>query len=270
MAERKNIIKENIEIGGKTSTFDVHLQEGLNLPDKRKFKSPMHMSIEEKSAVVYTQATKAMDDLFKNPENLAHYKSAKKSVKDLVSTVLDDNFTVRSLMKLATHDYYTHTHSLNVSIYSVSLGFYLGLNKSELKELGEAALLHDLGKSKIDSHIINKNGKLTIDEFEEMKHHSAYGYDLSVHIGTDNKKILDGIKYHHEKMDGTGYPDGLKGEEIPMYARIIGVCDIFDALSSRRSYKDGMPTFEVLKFMKTEMKEHVDMKLLNKMILMFK
>jgi putative nucleotidyltransferase with HDIG domain len=173
-------------------------------------------------------------------------------------------------MKIATHDYYTHTHSINVAIYALSLGSFLGFNEVELEELGEAALLHDLGKSKIASEIINKKGKLTIQEFEIIKKHPNYGVSLGLKLGIKNKKILEGIKYHHEKMDGSGYPSGLYRDEIPLYAKIIGICDIFDALTSQRSYKRAMTSFEALKLMKVDMNKHLDIKLLNQMILMFK
>jgi HD-GYP domain-containing protein (c-di-GMP phosphodiesterase class II) len=191
-------------------------------------------------------------------------------VSDLVDTILVDNFTLKSLLVIASHDYYTHTHSINVAIYALSLGSFLGLQKETLAELGEAALLHDLGKSKIDPAIINKNGKLTDKEFKEVQKHSDLGYAVGLKLGIKNKNVLDGIRHHHEKMDGSGYPLGLKGKEIPLFARIIGACDIFDALTSRRSYKEPMTTFETLKLMKTTMKEHLDVRLLDKMISMFK
>jgi putative nucleotidyltransferase with HDIG domain len=219
---------------------------------------------------MYKNASAALNDLFSNPEKLSNYKESKKVVYDLVDSVLDEEFAIKSLMKIATHDYYTHTHSINVAIYALSLGSFLGFNEVELEELGEAALLHDLGKSKIASEIINKKGKLTIQEFEIIKKHPNYGVSLGLKLGIKNKKILEGIKYHHEKMDGSGYPSGLYRDEIPLYAKIIGICDIFDALTSQRSYKRAMTSFEALKLMKVDMNKHLDIKLLNQMILMFK
>ena len=219
---------------------------------------------------IYKNASKALNDLFENPEILSNYKESKKVVNDLVDTVLDEDFAIKSLMEIATHDYYTHTHSINVSIYALSLGNFINLSNVELEELGEAALLHDLGKSKIDKNIINKNGALTLDEFKQMKKHPVLGVSIGLKLGIKNKKILEGIKFHHEKMDGSGYPSGLYKEEIPIYAKIIGICDIFDALTSERSYKKAMTSYEALKLMKTDMCKHIDMGLLNNMILMFK
>ncbi len=229
-----------------------------------------NIRIDEKSIEVYTKATMVLDKLFKNPHTLGNYEDSKEVVSDLVNTILDDKFTIKSLMSIATHDYYTHTHSLNVAVYALSLGKFLGLTKETLAELGESALLHDLGKSKVSAKIINKNGKLTDAEFRIMKGHPRSGYILGLSIGIKNENILFGIKYHHEKMDGTGYPDGLIGKDIPFFARIIGICDIFDALTSKRSYKAAMSSFNTLKLMKLKMNTQVDLNLLNKMIMMFR
>ena len=100
--------------------------------------------------------------------------------------------------------------------------------------------------------------------------HPSLGYTIGLKIGITNRKVLAGIKHHHEKMDGTGYPDGLLGNGIPLYARIVGLCDIFDALTSKRSYKDAMTTFEAVKLIKTKMNNHVDLKLLNSLLQMFR
>ena len=225
---------------------------------------------DKKSGEIYSNATKILEDLFDNPETLGNYENSKTVVNDLVGNILDDDFTLKSLMHIAEHDFYTHTHSLNVAIYSMCLGSFLKLDNKALAELGESALLHDLGKSKIDPDIINKDGKLTDKEFKKMMAHSSLGYTIGLKIGITNKNVLDGIKYHHEKMDGTGYPDGLLGSGIPIFARIIGLCDIFDALTSKRSYKEAMTTFEAVKLMKTTMSNHVDLKLLNSLLLMFR
>lgn len=225
---------------------------------------------DNKSAVVYAKAINTIEELYNNPDISGGSEKSKDVVNNLVKIILGDEFTLRSLMQIATHDYFTHTHSLNVSIYSITLGSFLILNEDELSDLGEAALLHDLGKSKIDKEIINKNGKLTDEEFSKVKKHPELGFQLAISMGIKNKSTLYGIRYHHEKMNGTGYPLGLMGESIPLNARIIGLCDIFDALTSRRSYKNAMSSFEALKLMKTEMKNHIDLKLLNVMIKMFK
>ncbi len=255
--------------------FLHHIQNKTAIPSNTKpetFKKDKISPVEfkAKSKVIYTNATKALDDLFNNPETLSNYDASKEVVNELVENVLDDDFTLMSLMSIAEHDYYTHTHSLNVAIYSMSLGSFLNLDSKSLAELGEAALLHDLGKSKICPTIINKNGKLDDKEWKKMMAHPSLGYTIGRKLGITNQKILQGIRHHHEKMDGSGYPHGLMGSQIPLYAKIIGLCDIFDALTSKRSYKEAMSTFEALKLIKYQMNNHVDLSLLNSMVLMFK
>lgn len=223
---------------------------------------------EEKGRMVYQRAAEAIDSLFNNPESLESVKMAQPVVNSFIDIILNDRSAVESLMRITAHDYYTHTHSINVSIYTLSLGAFLGVEGKDLETLGMAAILHDLGKSRIDYDIINKNGKLTDEEFEQMRYHPAYGHEIALNLGIEDERVLSGIRHHHEKMEGGGYPDNLKGEDISQFARIIGVCDVFDALSTKRSYKDPMSSFEALKLMKETMKGHLDMAMVNAFIRM--
>lgn len=225
---------------------------------------------EQKARLIYTKATEVIDAMFKNPESLENVKNAQPVVDNFIDIILHDYNAVESLMKITAHDYYTHTHSINVSIYTLSLGSHLGIKGRELEVLGMAAILHDLGKSKIDYEIINKNGKLTDEEFAQMKDHPALGHEIALILNIDDARILSGIRHHHEKMEGGGYPDNLRGEEISQFARIIGVCDVFDALSTKRSYKDPMSSFEALHLMKQQMKGHLDMEIVDAFIKMLR
>lgn len=221
---------------------------------------------ETKSSMLYQKAEKVMQNLFSNPEALGNAEIIQEIVDDIMVSILDDDFTVESMMKIAAHDYYTHTHSINVSIYALSLGNFLGLKGQDLHDLGESAVLHDLGKSKVNVDIINKNGKLDTSEFAEMMHHPTWGHEIALHLGITDKRILSGIRHHHEKMDGTGYPDKLPEKRISLFARIIGVCDVFDALTTKRSYKDPMSSFNAFKLIKNQMQGHLDMKVVDSMV----
>ncbi len=226
--------------------------------------------IDSKALIIYERATSVINEMFHNPESLETVKNTKPLVNTMVEVILRDSSAIESLMKITAHDYYTHTHSLNVSIYALTLGNHMGIEGSELERLGMAAMLHDIGKSKVDYEIINKNGILTEEEFDTMKNHSHLGHEIALKLGISDPKILSGIRHHHEMINGRGYPDQINGEKISPFARIIAVCDVFDALTTRRSYKNPMSTFEAIKLMKESMHEHLDMTILHSMIHMLR
>ena len=247
---------------------DTFIYEDFAVSNLKKVAKTGSISFTEKAKVIMQKAEHVMDELFKNPETLGNIEELQEVVDDLVVTILDEDFTIIALMDLAAHDYYTHTHSLNVSIYALSLGKFLGLKSEDLKDLGEAAIMHDLGKSKIKKEIINKNGKLTNFEFEYMQNHPNWSFDIAQEMGVTDRRVLYAIKHHHEKLDGSGYPDHIRGKDISLFARIISICDIFDALTTRRSYKDPVSTFNTLKMMKEDMSTQVDIRLVNSFIMM--
>ena len=237
--------------------YDIFLERNIqNIVDDNA------LSIDEKCDIIYESTTELTLSLYSNPEALKNAQSSKNIITPILGTILHNNSTISSYIKIIEYDYYTHTHSLNVSIYALCLGSAMRLSEEKLSLLGRAALLHDLGKSQVDVNIVNKKDKLTQDEFQEMKMHPNFGYEIALKMGIDDKDFLDGIHYHHEKLNGTGYPDSIKGEAISLFPRIIAVCDIFDALTSRRSYKEAMSSFDALILMKREMSNHLDMKIL--------
>jgi HD-GYP domain-containing protein (c-di-GMP phosphodiesterase class II) len=147
-------------------------------------------------------------------------------------------------------DPYTRGHSERVARYSVAIARHLGLPADEVKKVRIAALLHDVGKIGIDDRILRKPTALTDDEFEVMKLHPVKGALIMGQI-PQLKWIIPGMKYHHEKWDGTGYPEGLAAEEIPMLARIISVADTFDAMTTTRPYQKAMRSDYVVSRIKT-------------------
>lgn len=137
-------------------------------------------------------------------------------------------------------DTYTKNHSNRVSAYSVLIGKYLGLSNSQLDLLRVGGLFHDIGKTSIPDNILFKNDKLTDDEYSKMKTHSSIGADL-LSSNVIFKNLIPIVEHHHERYDGTGYPSKLAGENIPYLARITSVSDTFDAMTSKRSYRDPLP-----------------------------
>ncbi|MCU9612553.1 HD-GYP domain-containing protein [Caldibacillus lycopersici] len=148
----------------------------------------------------------------------------------------------RALAKaLDTRDTHTLYHSENVANFSVQIAKKMNLSEQKCREIQIGALLHDIGKIGIAEHVLSKPGKLTSDEYELIKSHPKIGHDIIKHVNNfQDSGVLDIVLYHHEKFDGTGYPNGLKGENIPLEARIVAVADAYDAMVSKRIYKNEM------------------------------
>lgn len=146
---------------------------------------------------------------------------------------------------LGLKDAYTGQHSRNVTELAVAIGDAMGLQERELRELACAAVLHDIGKVAVPDAILGKPGQLTEAEYEVIKKHSAIGADVARETNIAGP-IVDAIQHHHERFDGRGYPGGLAGEDIPLYARIIAVADTFDAMHSHRPYRPARPAHQVV------------------------
>ncbi len=131
-------------------------------------------------------------------------------------------------------------HSDRVSEYSVLIGKHLGLSEEDLKTLRIGGLFHDIGKIGVPDSILLKTEKLTDDEYSEIKNHPTIGAHI-LSTATIFKDLIPIVKHHHEKYDGTGYPSKLKGNDIPFFARIVAVSDTFDAMTSKRTYRDALP-----------------------------
>ena len=154
--------------------------------------------------------------------------------------------------QLRVFDHYTYSHTVNVSSMCSALGIMLGFGEEDLKKLALGGLLHDIGKMRVSKAILNKPDKLTPEEFNEMKNHTIYGYDIikkELHLPEDIARVA---LEHQEKYGGMGYPGGLKGKEIHLYAQVAAICDVYDALVSQRVYKKAMHSHEAIKIMLSE------------------
>lgn len=160
-------------------------------------------------------------------------------VNDFINDIRDNRDACLNLLDLAELDDYTYTHSVNVSTLCITLGFAMNLEEDKLIHLGTAGLLHDIGKTLIDIDIINKPGKLNDEEWVIMRNHPTYSYQILKAQNEFNSAVLNGVLLHHENYNGKGYPLGITAEKSNVYAQIITVCDVFDAITSKRSYKEG-------------------------------
>lgn len=219
---------------------------------------------------VYSISAKQISDVFNDPSNSKSLDKIENTAKKLVSIIFDNNYSIKHFFTIMSNYYSDNTHSVNVAIYSIFFGKYLNLPYDDLLKIGIASLLHDIGKTKIDNKIIYKAGVLDSLEYETIKNHSKFSYLLAMSLGIKDKEILFAILHHHEKIDGTGYPKKINNHEISLFAKILGISEVFDSLSTKHMYKDKLSTFESLIIMKKEMKDFFDPYILSQFILMFK
>lgn len=181
--------------------------------------------------------------------------------KDMMSIMESKSDIFAFLHNLRNTDDYTYTHSVNVSLLCNIFGQWIGYRGEKLKNLTIAGLIHDIGKTKIDTRILNKPAKLTDEEFEEIKKHTVYGFRMLEKQNID-KNIKLAALMHHEKYDGTGYPLGAKGNQINDFAKIVAISDIYDAMTSNRAYRERFCPFEVIETFEKECYGKLDTKFL--------
>ncbi|WP_291635846.1 HD-GYP domain-containing protein [Clostridium sp.] len=199
------------------------------------------ISIEdEKLSDLKAITMKNMSKIIKNV-TAADKKGTKESlsvVEDLVNYIIEMGDVNKSLYDIQTYDNYTYLHSIDTGIMAIFLGLSMNLKESDLKELSIGAILHDIGKTSVIKDIITKPDKLTFEEYEEVKNHPTYGKEILEKNFSMSSEILKAVEQHHEKIDGTGYPYGLTKDSISKFAKIISVCDVYDAVSNDRSYRE--------------------------------
>lgn len=171
------------------------------------------------------------------------------TVRHILSEVQGHNEVISLLSDVFTYDDYIFTHSLNVTIYALALGTELGLPSRKLEELGYGAMLHDVGKVLVPQDVLLKPGKLTDEEFEQVKEHSEAGFNMLRKMPTVPLTAAHCAYQHHERLDGSGYPRGLTEKDIHLYAKILGIADVFDAVTSNRVYRNAMLPHEGLEIL---------------------
>jgi HD-GYP domain-containing protein (c-di-GMP phosphodiesterase class II) len=215
--------------------------------------------VEQKSQVIYSCAQGLVSQVLEEPRSRELIQRSRDLVQSTTNYMVNEKAAFSHLLKLVSYDYYTYTHSVNVFVFSVTLAQRVGFTDPDLlREYGEGVLLHDIGKSLIDPSITNCKGRLSAEQWESMRMHPVYGYDIMREHGTLSEMALGVVRHHHEKIRGGGYPDDLKGKQIEPLVRISTIADIFDALTTRRSYKDALGTFEALTIMRDEISRDLD------------
>lgn len=176
-------------------------------------------------------------------------QEVKTTVSESVSSILRNPDAMMWMSKIRKKDDYTAEHSLNVGLLAITFGRHLGASEEDLNKLGLCGMLHDVGKMRTPTEILNKEGALDDNELQQMRLHAQHGRDiLMTHEGLDHSTV-DVAYSHHETLDGTGYPRKIKASGITDFTRIITVCDIYDAITSERVYKKGRSSLDALKIL---------------------
>ena len=206
-------------------------------------------NFEKRIQFIYELNTKLFNGFFANENNKLDLKCVNSIVKSIIYLIKYDARFLKNTMPYFIGEHNLPNHFLHVTIYTMSLGNSLKLTSKELVQIGTAALLHDVGLKKIDDSLIKKSTKLDEEELEKVKKHSEYSVEIITQNNIHDPYILDAVMHHHEQYDGNGYPGKLKEKDISVFASIISISDVFDALTTRRSYRKQYTSFDAIKMM---------------------
>ncbi|MHB1174350.1 MAG: HD-GYP domain-containing protein [Sulfuriferula sp.] len=224
-----------------------------------KEKEPPRANLQDelgRARKIHAKAAQAVTSMFNEARmgNAFKVEQVATLVEEINQSIARNSDALLSLARLKNADNYTYLHSVAVCALMIALGRQLGLEDDILKEVGMAGLLHDVGKMAIPRDILNKPGRLTDEEFLIVKAHPQQGWEMLKDCPDVGEMALDVCLHHHETVVGTGYPDGLSGEVLSLYARMGAVCDVYDAITSNRCYKVGWAPGEAIRKM-TEWKD---------------
>ncbi len=248
---------------GLDANSKPELQDALEEPSLSSLDAIVRVSFDAEigiAAKIVDKSKEAVCSMFNEARmgKAIEAEQAMTLVEDIAQSVMRNPGALIGLARLKTSDDYTYMHSVAVCALMIALARQLGLDDDMTREAGLAGLLHDIGKMAIEPGILNKPGKLSDTEFNEVKRHPEEGHKILLEAKTISEAALDVCLHHHEKVDGSGYPHGLKGEAISLFAKMGAVCDVYDAITSNRPYKVGWCPAESLRRMSEWSKGHFD------------
>jgi putative nucleotidyltransferase with HDIG domain len=225
----------------------------------REPRIPIHEEL-ERARKLQAKSKAAVTSMFLEVRmgNAIKISDAAPLVEEISESITRNPEAFLNLARLKTKDDYTYMHSVAVCALMIALGKQLGLSGDDLKEVGLAGLLHDVGKMMIDDEVLNKPGKLTDEEFNLIKEHPRKGWELLKDSAEITSTALDVCLHHHERVDGTGYPERISGDTLTLFSRMGAVCDVYDALTSNRCYKNGWEPAETIRKMAEWRNGHFD------------
>jgi putative nucleotidyltransferase with HDIG domain len=220
---------------------------------------PIHEEL-ERARKLQTRSRAAVTSMFHEARmgNAIKVSEAAPLVDEINDSITRNPEAFLNLARLKTKDDYTYMHSIAVSALMIALGKQLGFTGASLKEVGLAGLLHDVGKMLIPYEILNKPGKLTDEEFAIIKEHPRKSWEILKDSPNITDVVLDVCLHHHERVDGTGYPEHISDNPLSLFARMGAVCDVYDALTSNRCYKNGWEPAETIRKMAEWRNGHFD------------
>jgi putative nucleotidyltransferase with HDIG domain len=228
-----------------------------------------NLPMKERSKIFYTVSVSILRDTFDSKLPATLDKELFERIFNLVTAstrFLQQGGSLKSLAKLISHDYQTYSHCVHVFVYTSAIMQTFGIEDDTLTQVGLGAMLHDIGKSLIPKEVLNKSGSLTIRERELMESHPVKGVALCAQMPL-TQEAVNVILFHHEKMDGEGYPAGLAGEAIPLAVKAAAMADVYDALTSDRPYKKARSPFEALSIIRDEMATAFDPEVLKRFVM---
>ncbi|MFD2444506.1 HD-GYP domain-containing protein [Bacillus sp. CGMCC 1.16607] len=251
------LLNEGVELAELVITRLLYLGiDYIYIKDKMTDDIIVNDSISEKvRKEALTTIELTFKELYTSPKKSQTFimeKSSKKFtnlIRDLLTELKNNPNLLNLLSDVFTYDNYIFTHSLNVTMYTLAIGLELKLPQKDLEILGLGAILHDVGKMKIPEPILFKNGRLTEEEYEEVKKHAEAGFKMLKTVQTLPLLVAHCAYQHHERMNGSGYPRGITGNDIHLYGKIIAVADVFDAVTSNRVYRNAMLPHEGLEIL---------------------
>jgi putative nucleotidyltransferase with HDIG domain len=195
----------------------------------------------------YSNLVESVEKMFQKAkkEQRIEVESTERLLRDWAKICAKETNFLHLIINLRTLDEYTFQHSVGVGLLAMQIGEWMGLSAGECEDLLVGGTLHDIGKCMIDQAILQKPSRLTMEEYEIVKHHPRYGYDILRNSGVDERIAVAALE-HHERSDGSGYPLGLQHDQITRIGRIVAVADVFNAMTSRRVYKDALSYYRVL------------------------
>jgi response regulator RpfG family c-di-GMP phosphodiesterase len=258
--------KERAISSPRTWSPDTLCPKGL-----KKALNSQSLPPEKKSKIVYFSSRLLVKRLLEDPK-VENIKAVKTGIAKIVDLMISDDAMAKYLLTITAHDCYTYTHSVNVGFLStlLSKSLFKNAGSHNMHELGAGFFLHDIGKVRIDQAILNKQGALTDAEMKLMRTHPYQGYKILSETNQLSEECRVIVMQHHERVDGTGYPNRLQGGDIHLYGKICSIADVYDALTSQRSYKKRLTPFEALQFMRDNMLSHFQRDLFENFVLLFR